>query len=127
VTGGIAVYSLSDPKTLRVFRYIGQTAFPRRRLLQHLNAARLWLSGEQPWWIKKPRTRPLYEWIRTMYREDLQLPTMVVWEWSETASCARVAERARICEGLSRGLPLLNVEGEREATQQQLSRRAVAL
>jgi hypothetical protein len=36
-----AVYSLADPRELRQIRYIGQTSSPRRRLLQHLNAARL--------------------------------------------------------------------------------------
>lgn len=33
---GVAIYSLSDPRDLRAIRYVGQTAAPRRRLLQHL-------------------------------------------------------------------------------------------
>lgn len=117
---GIAVYSLSDPGDLRVLRYIGQTSAPRRRFCQHLNAARLWLPDERPWWIKDPKLRPLYSWIRTLYGERDRLPTMVIWEWAESAAVARIAERNRICETLSQGLPLLNVEAERRAPQLQL-------
>jgi hypothetical protein len=73
------------------------------------------MTAERPWWIKDPRLQPLYEWIRTIYQEDGRLPTMVVWEWTEGPGSARVAERARICDGLSRGLPLFNVEAERTA------------
>lgn len=120
VSGGIAIYSLSDPSELRRLRYIGQTSSPRRRLLQHLTASRLWVPAERPWWIRDPKLRPLYEWIRTLYRAESRLPTMIVWEWSDSPSSARLAERARICEGLSRALPLLNVEAERAASQRQL-------
>ena len=106
---GIAIYSLSDPSDLRTLRYIGQTSSPRRRLLQHLNAARLWMPPERPWWIRDPKLCPLYEWVRAIYREDSRLPTMVIWEWIERTDSARAAERARICASLSQGLPLLNV------------------
>ncbi len=117
---GVAVYSLSDPGDLRVLRYIGQSAAPRRRFFQHLNAARLWLQDERPWWIKDPKLRPLYSWIRTLYAERARLPTMVIWEWAASTTLARVAERHRILETLSQGLPLLNVEAERRAAQLQL-------
>lgn len=117
---GVAVYSLSDPGDLRVLRYIGQSSAPRRRFFQHLNAARLWLQDERPWWIKDPKLRPLYSWVRTLYRERARLPTMVIWEWAETVTLARIAERNRIFDMLSQGLPLLNVEAERRAPQLQL-------
>ena len=38
------------------------------------------------------------------------MPTMVVCAWVETATDARLAERARIYACLAKGLPLLNVE-----------------
>lgn len=112
---GIAIYSLSDPSDLSTFRYIGQSAAPRRRLFQHLNAARFSMLTDRPWWIRDLTLRPLYEWIRAMYREDVRMPTMVIWEWTDSSGIARVAERARICDGLARGLPLFNVEAERAA------------
>src|SRR5215831_31845 len=80
---GTAIYSLADPREVRVSRYIGQTAQPSRRLMQHLHAARLWLPDETPWWIKAPRLRPLYRWIRDLYGEEGRLPVMVVHAWIE--------------------------------------------
>jgi hypothetical protein len=115
--GGIAVYTLSDPRDLRTVRYVGQTSLPERRFLQHMNAARLWLPDERPWWVKNPKLRPLYEWVRTLYRDDLRLPTMVVCSWAQTPAAARLAERARICECLARDLPLLNIEAQRKGDQ----------
>ena len=107
---GFAIYSLSDPRDIRHFRYVGQTTLPRRRFLQHLNTARLWFPEDRPWWVKSPKLRPLYDWIRDLYQDELRLPTMVVSAWVSTASEARVAERTRIYECLAMGLPLLNVE-----------------
>ena len=107
---GFAIYSLSDPRDIRHLRYVGQTTSPRRRFLQHLNTAKLWLPEDRPWWVKSPKLRPLYEWIRDLYEDELRLPTMVVCDWMSTAADARVAERARIYECLATGLPLLNVE-----------------
>jgi hypothetical protein len=117
---GFAIYSLADPSELQLLRYVGQTAAPRRRLRQHLDAARLWVPDERPWWIRDPKMRPLYEWIRSLHREHDKLPTMVVWEWVSTAAAARAAERARICAALSQGMALLNVEAERSSGQQRL-------
>jgi hypothetical protein len=110
VTPGVAIYALSDPRSLREPRYIGQTADPGRRFLQHLNTARLWLPDDLPWWVKSPRMRPLYEWIRALYRDECRLPTMVVTAWIGVDDNARAAERARICESLVRQDRLLNVE-----------------
>src|SRR4051812_48398846 len=45
---GIAIYTLSDPRDIRAVRYVGQSSAPRRRFLQHLNSARLWLPEEVP-------------------------------------------------------------------------------
>ena len=108
---GVAIYSLSDPRDLRAVRYVGQTAAPRRRLLQHLRCARLWLPDELPWWVASPRLRPLYHWIREMYRDGGRLPVMVIGAWVEAAQ-ARLAERSEIQRCLERQLPLLNYELE---------------
>jgi hypothetical protein len=109
---GTAIYFLSDPRDIREVRYVGQTSAPRRRFLQHLNTARLWLPDETPWWVKSPKLRPLYGWIRELYRDELRLPTMVISAWADTPAEARLAERSRIFECLKMQLPLLNVETE---------------
>jgi hypothetical protein len=108
---GVAIYFLADPRELRTVRYVGQSAAPRRRLLQHINAARLWLPHERPWWVSSPRLRPLYSWIRALHEEGERLPVMVLRAWVSTGQ-ARSAERAHICECLSRQQPLLNFESE---------------
>lgn len=110
--GGIAIYSLSDPRDLRAVRYIGQTLNPRRRLLQHWNAARLWLPAERPWWISSPKLRPLYEWIRELHAEEQRLPVMVVRSWVDSSAVARQVERAEITTCLAANQPLLNFERE---------------
>ena len=93
---GTAIYSLSDPRDIRQVRYVGQTSAPRRRFLQHLNTAMLWMPDDTPWWVKSPKLRLLSAWIRELYQDELRLPVMVVTAWVETASEARVAERSRI-------------------------------
>src|SRR5271154_5929464 len=40
---GFAIYALSDPRDIRNVSYVGQTRSPRRRFLQHLNHAQLWV------------------------------------------------------------------------------------
>jgi len=105
---GAAIYSLADPREARVSRYIGQTAQPPRRLMQHLRTARLWLPDETPWWITAPRLRPLYHWIRDLYSQEGRLPVMVVHAWVEAQDAQR-AERKHIRVCLERQLPLLNV------------------
>jgi hypothetical protein len=117
VPQGIAIYCLSDPRDIREVRYVGQTAHPQRRFHQHLDAARLWLPDERPWWVKSPKLRPLYDWVRSLYQDEMRLPTMVIANWAETAALARQEERARIYDCLTRRLPLLNVESEIEARQ----------
>jgi hypothetical protein len=109
---GTAIYSLADPRDIRTVRYVGQTGHPQRRFLQHLSTARLWLPDETPWWVKLPHLRPLYDWIRALYRDERRLPVMVISDWIKTASSARALERSRIFECLKRDLPLLNVENE---------------
>jgi hypothetical protein len=108
---GVAIYTLSDPRELRTVRYVGQTAAPRRRFLQHVRTARLWLPDELPWWVRSPRLRPLYGWIRELFAEEGRLPVMVVTSWVGAAQ-ARVCERSLICACLERQQPLLNFEGE---------------
>jgi len=107
---GTAIYTLSDPRDIRRVRYVGQTGNPSRRFLQHLNTARLWLPDETPWWVRAPKLRALYQWIRTLFIEEQRLPTMVIATWEQTVSQARTAERTRIYECLRQQLPLLNVE-----------------
>ena len=109
---GAAIYELADPRDIRRVRYVGQTSGPRRRFLQHLSAARLWLPVERPWWVKSPKLLPLYTWIRELYRDELRLPTMVITRWAETSAEARLAERHRIYECLAQQLPLLNIESQ---------------
>jgi hypothetical protein len=109
---GIAIYWLSDPRDIREVRYVGQTSAPSRRFRQHLNTARLWLPHERPWWVKSPKLRPLYQWIRELFEDEHRLPVMVISAWAENPGEARLAERARIYECLAKRLPLLNVEGE---------------
>ena len=106
---GTAIYSLADPREARVSRYVGQTAQPARRLMQHVRTARLWLPDDETlWWIKAPRLRPLYHWIRDLYSEDERLPVMVVHAWVDAQDAQR-AERYHIRICLARQLPLLNV------------------
>jgi hypothetical protein len=117
---GWAIYTLSDPRDLREVRYVGQTAAPRRRFLQHLNHAQLWLPDERPWWIKQPKLRPLYAWIRDLYADGDRLPVMVVTEWLASLAEARTAERAQIYQCLAGRRSLLNVESELLGEQMSL-------
>ena len=116
---GIAIYCLCDPRELAAPRYVGQTRHPRRRLQQHVAAARLWLPDERPWWVRSAKLRPLYEWLRELFRDEGRLPVMVVHDWVADAA-ARAAERTRICACLERQLPLLNFEYELLRRQLQL-------
>jgi hypothetical protein len=117
---GIAIYTLSDPRSIRDVRYVGQTQSPPRRFAQHLNTARLWLPDELPWWVESPKLRPLYTWIRELYADDRRMPVMVVTAWAGSPGEARVLERARIMECLESRLELLNVEREILGRQGQL-------
>jgi hypothetical protein len=116
---GVAIYSLSDPRDVREIRYIGQTMAPRRRLLQHVGTARLWLPDERPWWVKSTQLRPLYDWIRQLYRDEARLPVMVVSAWTDVGH-AKDLERERIHECLQRKLPILNYERELLGAQRKL-------
>jgi hypothetical protein len=107
---GTAIYTLCDPRELRVVRYVGRTSSPRRRFFQHLNTARLWMPDEIPWWVASPRLRPLYGWIRDLYRDERRLPIMLVTDWIEDPALAGSVERAFIERCLAERLPLLNHE-----------------
>jgi hypothetical protein len=106
---GTAIYTLSDPRDLKAPRYVGQTRAPRRRFLQHVSVARLWLPDERPWWIAQERLRPLYEWIRDLYADERRLPVMVVTAWLERPGDATIAERELIQQYLRQRPPLLNL------------------
>ena len=105
---GTAIYSLADPRDVRESRYVGQTTQPHRRLIQHVRGAELWLGDEIPWWVKAPRLRPLYGWIRELYQQADRLPVMIVHAWVGAEHVQR-EERRRIRLCLERQLPLLNV------------------
>lgn len=107
-----AIYALADPRDLELVRYIGQTRSPVSRYLQHMNEARLWLPGELPWWVKSPRLRPLYGWIRELYADERRMPIMIVVAWTE-ASLARQEEGRHIRAYLRHAKPLLNIESQR--------------
>jgi hypothetical protein len=111
--GEFALYTLADPRDVRGVRYVGQTRAPRRRYLQHVRSARLWLAAERPWWIQLPRLRALYVWIRELYADERRLPFMLVREWCASEAEARARERGLITELAARGLPILNVEAGR--------------
>jgi hypothetical protein len=117
---GTAIYGLSDPRDIRHVRYVGQSDAPRRRFLQHLNTAQLWLPDDTPWWVKAPKLRPLSGWIRELYRDEFRLPVMVITGWAATKADARLAERTRIKECLQNQLRLLNVEAQLLGRQFQL-------
>jgi hypothetical protein len=108
----VAIYALSDPRDIRDVRYIGQTSAPRRRFLQHLNAGRLWLPDSLPWWVRSPKLRPLYGWIRALYSHDGRLPVMIITDWAPSLKDALSVERARIVECLKQDRNLFNVERE---------------
>lgn len=105
----VAIYTLSDPRDVRAVRYVGQTSSPRRRFLQHLSTARLWLPDQLPWWVKRTEMRALYEWIRALYLDECRLPVMVITAWTQ-ADDALTQERALICEHLRMRSALLNRE-----------------
>src|SRR5262245_30367338 len=108
--GGTAVYTLADPRDLQSPRYVGQTRDPHARFAQHVQTARLWLPDSVPWWVRSPKHRPLYAWIRELNRDGGRLPFMWVEEWVEPDADALVAERAVIMRWLARGAELLNAE-----------------
>src|ERR1700758_15619 len=49
---GTAIYSLADPRAVRVSRYIGQTAQPRRRLLQRERRLPMMVVHD---WVEAPQ------------------------------------------------------------------------
>jgi hypothetical protein len=120
VAQGCAIYALADPRDLREVRYVGRTGAPKRRFLQHVNNAMLWLPDDTPWWVKAPKMRPLSGWIRELYRDERRLPVMIVTDWIEALSKAKIAERAQIHDCLARRLQLLNVEAQILGRQIQL-------
>jgi hypothetical protein len=108
--GGTAVYTLADPRDLQSPRYVGQTRDPHARFAQHVQTARLWLPDQVPWWVRSPKHRPLYTWIRELNRDGGRLPFLCVEEWVEPDADPLVAERAAIMRWLAQGAALLNAE-----------------
>ena len=117
VPGATAVYSLADPRDVRGARYVGQTRDPQRRFAQHVRTARLWLPDDVPWWVRSPRYRPLYVWIRELHREGGRLPFMWIEQWVPPEADALAMERATMMRLLSQGAALLNVEANRLGPQ----------
>ena len=115
--GATAIYRLADPRDVRGARYVGQTRDPRRRFAQHVRTARLWLPDEVPWWVRSLEHRPLYEWIRALYRDGGRLPFMWIEEWVEPGAEALAAERAAMMRLIAEGAALLNVDARRLGAQ----------
>jgi hypothetical protein len=109
---GIAIYTLADPRDVRCVRYVGQTRDPARRYQQHVRTARLWMAAETPWWVRLPRLRALYVWIRQLYADDMRLPFMLVIDWCGDAAVARRKEREFVERYANLKMPLLNFEAE---------------
>jgi hypothetical protein len=112
--GDVAIYTLADPRDVRNARYVGQTRNPQARFAQHVNAARLWLPDEKPWWVRPPELRALYAWMRELYADDGRLPMMMVAGWAD-ADRARGDERKVIRDLLAEGALLFNHEARRMA------------
>ena len=115
--GGTAIYTLADPRDVRCPRYVGQTRDPYARFAQHVQTARLSLTDAMPWWVRSPKHRPLYLWIRELHRDGGRLPFMCVEEWVDSGADPLVAERAAIMRWLARGAALLNAEADRMGAQ----------
>ena len=115
--GAAAIYTLADPREVRRARYVGQTRDPRRRFAQHVRTAWLELPDEVPWWVRSPKHRPLYAWIRALHRDGGRLPFMWIEEWVDPEVAPRVAERAAIMRLLADGAALLNAEARYLSSQ----------
>ena len=117
VDGGVALYTLCDPRDLRAPRYVGQTASPRRRYRQHVRWAELWTVGaprdEDRWWDCPGPRRELHQWIRDLYADGERLPCMLVHEWVADPRTARRREQQRIGDLLASGCRLFNQEALR--------------
>jgi hypothetical protein len=115
--GATAIYWLADPRDVRAARYVGQTRNPCVRFAQHVQTARLELPDAVPWWIRSPKHRPLYLWIRELHRDGGRLPFLWVEDWVDPGSDPLVAERAAIMRWLAQGAALLNVEARQTGAQ----------
>jgi hypothetical protein len=117
-----AIYTLADPRNVAEVRYVGLTRAPRRRSLQHVHTARLWLpeADDAAWWVRTPKLRPLYQWLRLLHRDEYRLPAMTVIQWVASSAEARVAERSHIEYCLGVNHPLLNFEAQLAARQMRL-------
>ena len=89
----VTIYALVDPREPNVYRYIGQTTFPERRLLSHL------VGSENGRGSKN-------EWIRFLRSEGVVV-SMVPLETPEDDW--RLREEHWIRHAISIGHPLLNI------------------
>lgn len=116
-----AIYSLSDPRNLRAYRYVGQTRWPARRLLQHVLSAHAAAppasldDGDIAWWMTPRERGPLQAWILELHAEGQRLPCMVVHGWEQSAREAIEAERRMIEECLRQGHALFNAEARKRS------------
>jgi hypothetical protein len=76
--------------------------------------------ADTPWWVRSPKHRPLYAWIRALHSDGGRLPFMWVEEWVGPDADALVAERAAIMRWLARGAELLNAEARALGAQRPL-------
>ena len=123
---GIAIYTLSDPRSIRDVRYVGQTSSPARRFLQHLNTAKLWLPDDVPWWVKSPKLRPLYTWIRELYTDEHRLPVMVVSACVDSVKRRESPSGRRLSNVYGNGCGCSTLKGRSSVGRFRSSKRAVA-
>jgi hypothetical protein len=114
--GEVAIYTLSDPRDVRAAVYVGMTAAPARRYLQHVRLASGYRSAvsEDLWWVRNPERLALHRWISELYERESLLPFMLVHAWVAAIE-ARRAERRQIGMFMQRGLNLFNSEALRIA------------
>lgn len=93
------VYALTCPVSKDVV-YVGQTANPAERLLQHRTAIKACNAGVRDW----------VQWLRNLHAKG---PSMVLLERCGSRALALEREKAWIAIGLNAGWPLLNVAGAR--------------
>jgi hypothetical protein len=96
---------------------------PARAGMPEVEQRREQLPGavaDTPWWVRSPKHRPLYAWIRALHSDGGRLPFMWVEEWVGPDADALVAERAAIMRWLARGAELLNAEARALGAQRPL-------
>lgn len=103
------IYTLTDPRDQQV-RYVGQSANPAQRMVQHLNSEHNVRPGKEVW-------------FKELLQSNL-VPTMAIVDKAKTKSEARTLEAYWILHHLNNGANLVNGEviwaGEAQGIAAQL-------